>query len=42
VVEPGLDRTETRFDVAQALSIGELRKCHAEILIPARQSRVMS
>jgi len=39
IVRPGLDRTETRFDVAQALSIGELRKRHAEILIPARQSR---
>jgi len=34
VIELGLYRAKTRLDIAQALAIGELGECHAEILIP--------
>ena len=33
MVELGGLRPQARFDVAQALAIGQLRKCHAQILI---------
>ena len=37
VIELAADRTKARFDVAQALAVGQLRERHREILIPAGQ-----
>src|SRR2546425_5316873 len=39
VIELRLYGAKTRFDIPQALAIGELRERHAEILIPAREAR---
>ena len=39
VIEPGLHRTQARFDITQTLAVGELREGHAQILIPAREPR---
>ena len=39
VIETWLDGTQTGFDVAQTLTIGELGERHAQVLIPARESR---
>lgn len=39
VIQLGLHRTETGFDVAQALAISELRERHAQKLIPTREAR---
>ena len=39
VIQLGLHRAETRFDVAQAFSIGELGERHAKELVPAREAR---
>ena len=38
VIELARLRTQTRFDVAQALAIGQLRKRQAQILIEAGES----
>jgi len=37
VIELGALHTQTRFDVAQALAIGQLREGHAEVLIETRE-----
>jgi len=33
----GADGAQARFDVAQALAVGQLGECHGEVLIPAGQ-----
>jgi len=38
VIELGRGSSQTRFDVSQALSVGQLSKRHAEKLIPARKA----
>lgn len=38
VIELGALHTQTRFDVAQALAIGQLREGHAEVLVETRES----
>ena len=38
VVELAAHRTQARFDVAQALAIGQLREGHRQILIPAGEA----
>ena len=40
VIELGLMRTQTSFDVAQALAIIQLCECHAEELIEMRKCLV--
>jgi hypothetical protein len=37
-VKPGLSGTQAGLNTAQALSIGELGKSHAQKLIPAREA----
>ena len=37
VIELGADRAQARFDVAQALAVGQLGERHGEVLIPAGQ-----
>ena len=37
MVQLVLLRSEANFDIAQALSVGELGKCHAKKLIEARE-----
>jgi hypothetical protein len=38
VIELALQRTQTCFDVAQTLAIGQLREGHRQILIPAGEA----
>jgi hypothetical protein len=38
MIELALLRAQASFDIAQTLSIGELREGHAKKLIPARKS----
>jgi hypothetical protein len=38
VIKLGARRPETRFDIAQAFSVGQLRERHAQELIPARET----
>ena len=42
VVELAAQRTQARLDIAQTLAISELRESHRQILIPARQTPVMT
>ena len=42
MVEFAAHELQTRFDVAQALAVGELRKGHGQILIPTRQSPMIA
>jgi hypothetical protein len=42
VVELAAHRSQARLDVAETLAVSELSECHRQILVPARQTSVVS
>src|SRR6266704_6701507 len=42
MIQLALHRTQTRFDVPQALAVSQLREGHRQILVPTREPPVMT
>src|ERR1035441_1382667 len=41
MIQFALQRTQTSFDVTEVLAVSELRECHRQIMIPAREASAM-